>query len=78
MEARRGPGYSDAVMRMSESNVEDLLAGEDLNGAEGVKDPSCLTMTTESLTREYPLYTPSLLNLVKTSETHVRGLDSNQ
>ena len=46
--------------------------------AEGVKDPSCLTMTTESLTREYPLYTPSLLNLVKTSETHVRGLDSNQ
>ena len=62
----------------SESNVEDLLAGEDLNGAEGVKDPSCLAMTTESLTREYPLYTPSLLNLVKTSETHVRGLDPNQ
>ena len=31
---------------MSESNVEDLLAGEDLNGAEGVKDPSCLAMTT--------------------------------
>ncbi|HBI96033.1 MAG TPA: transcriptional regulator, partial [Ruminococcaceae bacterium] len=25
-----------------------------------------------------PLYTPSLLNLVKTSETHVRGLDPNQ
>ena len=78
VEARRWPGYSDAVMRMSESNVEDLLAGEDLNGAEGVKDPSCLAMTTESLTREYPLYTPSLLNLVKTSETHVRGLDPNQ
>ena len=30
-------------------------------------------MTTESLTREFPLYTPSLLNLVKTSETHVKG-----
>ena len=69
---------TDAVMRMSESNVEDLLAGEDLNGAEGVKVPFNLAMTTESLTREYPLYTPSLLNLVKTSETHVRGLDPNQ
>ena len=44
-----------------------------LNGGEGVKDPSCLAMTTESLTREFPLYTPSLLNLVKTSETHVQG-----
>jgi len=43
-------------------------------GGEGVKDPACLTMTTESLTRVFPLYTPSLLNLVKTSETHVKGL----
>ena len=78
VEARRWPGYSDAVMRMSESNVEDLLAGEDLNGAEGVKDPSCLAMTTESLTREFPLYTPSLLNLVKTSETRVKGIGPEQ
>ena len=61
-------------MKMAESNVEALLAGEDVNGGEGVKDPSSLAMTTESLTREFPLYTPSLLNLVKTSETHVKGL----
>ena len=67
-------GCSDAVMRMSEANVEALLDGQDVNGGEGVKDPACLTMTTESLTREFPLYTPSLLNLVKTSETHVKGL----
>ena len=74
VEARRWPGYSDAVMKMAESNVEALLAGEDVNGGEGVKVPSSLAMTTESLTREFPLYTPSLLNLVKTSETHVKGL----
>ena len=61
-------------MKMAESNVEALLAGEDVNGGEGVKDPSSLAMTTESLTREFPLYTPSLLNLVKTSETHVKDL----
>ncbi len=54
--------------------VEALLAGEALPGGEGVDDPSCLAMTTESLTREYPLYTPSLLNLVKTSETRAREL----
>ena len=30
--AHRWRGYSDAVMRMSEANVEALLAGEDLNG----------------------------------------------
>ena len=46
--------------------------------SEGVKDPACLAMTTESLTREFPLYTPSLLNLVKTSETHVKGLSPQE
>ncbi len=75
IDAHRWPGYSDAVMRMSEANVNALLAGEDLPTGEGVKDPSCFAMTTESLTREYPLYTPSLLNLVKTSETRVKGLN---
>ena len=78
VEARRWPGYSDAVMKMAESNVEALLAGEELPGGEGVADPSCLAMTTESLTREFPLYTPSLLNLVKTSETRVKGISPEQ
>ncbi len=30
-------------------------------------------MTTESLTREFPLYTPSLLNLVKTARPTSRA-----
>ena len=63
-----------AKMHSAQANVEALLAGEALPGGEGVADPSCLAMTTESLTREYPLYTPSLLNLVKTSETRAREL----
>lgn len=74
IEQRRWPGYSDAVMQVAYANVESLLAGQDLDGAEGLKDPSCLAMTTESLSREFPLYTPSLLNLIKTSETRVKGL----
>ena len=78
VEARRWPGYADAVMRMNEANVEALLAGENVGVGEGVKDPSSLSMTTESLTREFPLYTPSLLNLVKTSETRVKGLGPEQ
>ena len=74
VDARRWPGYSDAVMHSAQANVEALLAGEALPGGESVADPSCLAMTTERLTREYPLYTPSLLNLVKTSETRAREL----
>ena len=67
-------GYSDAVMRMAEANVSTLLAGGETRSGEGVADTEPLAMTTESLTREFPLYTSSLLNLVKTSETRIRGL----
>ena len=67
-------GYSDAVMRMAEANVSVLLSGGSVKGDGGVEDTAPLAMTTESLTREFPLYTSSLLNLVKTSETRIRSL----
>lgn len=78
IETHRWAGYSDAAMRVAEANVEALLNGQDVNGGEGLKDPSCLAMTTESLTREFPLYTPSLLNLVKTSEGNVKKLSHDE
>lgn len=74
IDQRSWPAYSDAAMRLAEANVETLLAGNDVGGKESVKDLACLAMTTESLTKEYPLYTPSLLNLVKTSETRAKEL----
>ena len=67
-------GYADAVMRMAEANVSVLLAGGSVKNGEGLEDTAPLAMTTESLTREFPLYTSSLLNLVKTSETRIRSL----
>ena len=67
-------GYADAVMRMAEANVNVLLSGGSIKNGEGLEDTEPLAMTTESLTREFPLYASSLLNLVKTSETRIRGL----
>ena len=74
VDEQRWTGYSEAVMHMAEANVGAVLKGAEVHGAEGLKDVSPLSMTTESLTREFPLYTSSLLNLVKTSETYVKGL----
>ena len=54
--------------------MEGQWAGWNLKEAGGVYGLGSVARTTESLTREVPLYTPSLLNLVKTSETHVKGL----
>ena len=54
-------GYSDAAMHIAESNVKAILAGEDIGLGAPLKDTSAFAMTTESLSRDYPLYATSLL-----------------
>lgn len=64
------PGYSDAAMHIAEANVKAILAGDDI-GTGTLKDTSSFAMTTESLSKEYPLYASSLFNLIKTSEARI-------
>ncbi len=78
VEARRWPGYSQRRDADERSQCRSPAGRGGRGHGRGVKDPSCLAMTTESLTREFPLYTPSLLNLVKTSETRVKGIGPEQ
>ena len=68
-------GYTTAAMCMAQANVSAVLKGETPVGGSPLKDLSAFIMTTESLTKEYPLYATSLLNLIKTSEMRVMGAD---
>lgn len=67
----RWQGYSSAAMSTAQANVKATLAGEEMGGGPALKDTSCFAMTTESLTREYPLYATSLFNLIKNSENRI-------
>ncbi|MEG1126655.1 MAG: helix-turn-helix transcriptional regulator [Oscillospiraceae bacterium] len=67
------PGYSSAAMDMAEANVKAVLKGEDIGKGPALKDVSAFAMTTESLSKEYPLYATSLLNLIRTSEQRIEG-----
>ncbi|WP_367925914.1 helix-turn-helix domain-containing protein [uncultured Ruthenibacterium sp.] len=64
-------GYADAAMHVAEANVEAILSGEDIGTGTTVKDTSAFSMTTEKLSKEYPLYATSLFNLIKTSESRI-------
>lgn len=66
-------GYSTAAMAKTEANVSAVLKGEDLGDGAPLKDLSAFGMTTESLTKDYPLYATSLLNLIKNSEERISG-----
>ncbi len=66
-------GYADAVMRGSAAELSCAVSGEcDLasNGEEiGPIQP--LELTTQSLGEDYPLFSASLLNLIKNAEEHL-------
>ena len=66
-------GYSTAAMLRAEANVQGMLAGENTEAGQGVKDAGPFAMTTATITQEYPLYATSLLNLIKTCESRIEA-----
>lgn len=67
----RWQGYSAAAMNAAQANVNAALEGENMGSGPALKDTSCFAMTTESLSKEYPLYATSLFNLIKNSESRI-------
>ena len=65
----RWQGYTEAAMNVAQANVEGILSGEDAQDKDALQES--LAMTSEGLSRDYPLYATSLLNLIKTSEARV-------
>lgn len=71
----RWEGYSTASMMKAEANVKAILAGEEVDKSPAFKDADCFTMTSESIKKEYPLYSSSLMNLIKNSEDRIEKDD---
>ncbi|MDL2215499.1 helix-turn-helix transcriptional regulator [Ruminococcaceae bacterium OttesenSCG-928-N02] len=65
------PGFASASMAVSEAKAHAILSGEETGSERGHITPEDFSMTTESLTRQYPLYATSLFNLIKTSEDNM-------
>lgn len=73
-------GYVGAAMDVAQANAQALAAGEDVGRLKGVKDRKSLTVTTENISENYPLFASSLLNLISTGETRVNNMrrDKNE
>ncbi len=65
--------YAGATMAVNEAKAKALLTGEEAGDEKLHKTGETFSMTTETLSRQYPLYASSLLNLIKTSENNMRG-----
>ncbi|MBQ9994566.1 MAG: helix-turn-helix transcriptional regulator, partial [Clostridia bacterium] len=58
-------GYSTASMEIIESRIAALAAGKDIEGMTALQNPDALELTDELLTANYPLFSTSLLNLIR-------------
>lgn len=63
--------YADAAMQMCEANAQALCSGQGIHGMEPLKQTEPLTLSTDSLSRDYPLFSSSLLNLVQSAEGRI-------
>ena len=68
--------YSSAMMQVCQANAEQIAAGKPAEGMDPITHPDALALSTESLSRDYPLFATSLLNLVTNAEKRVLATHS--
>jgi len=70
--------YSAAAMYISEANAQSAAQGYPISGADADLDTDNLVVSTETLEREYPQFTPSLLNLIQNAEQKIGFKDKTK
>jgi len=70
--------YACAAMQMCEANAIALAKGQSIHGMEPLKNSDELSLSTESIGNTYPLFAPSLLNLIQTAESRIGFRDKRR
>lgn len=63
--------YCNAAMEVHQARAAAIANGKPLEGMDKVQHPESLQISTENITKEYPLFGTSLLNLISTAEKAV-------
>ncbi len=64
-------GLADSARSAAEAKAAALAAGEEVDGEKGMGKDDGPAITQESLTKDYPLFASSLMNLVQSSEVRM-------
>lgn len=64
---------SDSAMNECEANVKASISKVKISDIEVVEDESCFEMSNDTLAKEFPLFSSSLLNLIQNSENKINN-----
>lgn len=65
--------YAQAAMTVACANSAALAKGIKVGELEPMEDPEVFSMTTETLSEQYPVFSSSLFNLIKNAERKMKG-----
>ncbi len=68
------PGFSSALQSILEANAAQIASGKPADGFQGMDDVSLLSLSPETISREYPDLAPSLYNLIQKTEEKIKNL----
>lgn len=63
--------YCAASMEIHQANASAIAADKPVGGMDKIQDTESLLISTESITRDYPLFGSSLLNLIRNAENSI-------
>ncbi len=66
--------YCNAAMEIHQANASSIAHGKPLHGMEKIENHDNLLLSTELITKNYPLFGTSLLNLINSAENSVGKL----
>lgn len=66
-------GYAAAAESVAESNARAIAEGEKIGGDEGLPRDKAPALSPDALSSQYPLFSTSLFNLIKSAESRMKG-----
>ena len=63
--------YADAAMHICEANAASIVRGNPLPGLDPTHDADKLILSTETLTKTYPMWASSILNIIQGCEKRI-------
>ena len=63
----------NSAMNNCEANIKASLSKTRISDIETVQNDTCFEMSTDSLTKDFPLFSSSLLNLIQNSENKINN-----
>lgn len=68
--------YSNASLEIHQAKANSVAIGKPSTGLDKIPDTEALSMSTESISGDYPAFATSLLNLINTAENSICKIES--